>query len=340
MACHGSSSIDTADLDDWHHGDSYLDDSIWQVFLDGYGGYARYLMDEVSRPHLHNYFYWLLGLSIAVFSLELMAPWRKGQPRLRKDFWLDAFYMLFNFFLFSLVIYNAVSDVAVHLFRDMLAAVGIRNLVAVEVLSWPVWSQLVVLLVVRDFIQWNVHRLLHHVPRLWELHKVHHSVEQMGFAAHLRYHWMENVVYRSLEYVPLAMIGFGIDDFFVVHIFTLCIGHLNHANVRLPLGLLRYILNSPQMHIWHHARNLPESHPYGINFGLTLSVWDYLFGTAVIPHDGRDIPLGFPGVENFPKDFVHQSLHGLVPLGGRLPTTVSGSATTEPPSSEMRVRIE
>ncbi len=30
------------------------------------------------------------------------------------------------------------------------------------------------------------HLLGHKVPILWEFHKVHHSVEQMGFAAHLR----------------------------------------------------------------------------------------------------------------------------------------------------------
>ena len=218
--------------------------------------------------------------------------------------------MFFNFFLFSLVIYNAASDVVVNLFNDLLALVGIRNLVAIEVGSWPVWVQLVALFVLRDFIQWNVHRLLHRVPFLWEFHKVHHSVEQMGFAAHLRYHWMENVVYNGLEYLPLAMIGFGIDDFFVVHLFALAVGHFNHSNFRLPLGPLKYIFNNPQMHIWHHAKWLPEGRRYGINFGITLSVWDYLFGTAYIPSDGRDIELGFPGSEEFPADFVHQNLHG------------------------------
>ena len=64
------------------------------------------------------------------------------------------------------------------------------------------------------------------------------------------------------------------------------------------------------MHIWHHARDLPEDRPYGMNFGLTLSLWDYLFGTAYIPKDGRDIELGFPRVEEFPSTFVGQNLHG------------------------------
>ena len=283
----------------------------WEIFLDAYQGYARYLWYELTHPHARNYLLWLLGVSAVFFLLEVVKPWRKEQSRFRKDFWLDFFYMFFNFFLFSLIIYNAASEVVVNLWNDALAAVGISNLVALEVGSWPVWLQLLTLFLVRDFVQWNIHRLLHRVPFLWEFHKVHHSVEQMGFAAHLRYHWMENVVYRSLEYLPLAMIGFGIDDFFIVHIFTLAVGHFNHSNIKVPLGPLKYVFNNPQMHIWHHAKDLPPGRPYGMNFGLTLSLWDYLFGTASIPEDGRDVELGFSGVEEFPGGFFGQSLHGL-----------------------------
>lgn len=219
--------------------------------------------------------------------------------------------MFFNFFLFSLIIYNAASDVVVNLFNDFLGVLGINNLVAIQLDSWPAWAQLLTLFVLRDFMQWNIHRLLHRIPFLWEFHKVHHSVEEMGFAAHLRFHWMENVVYRVIEYIPLAMIGFGIDDFFIVHLFTLAIGHFNHSNFTINLGILKYIFNNPQMHIWHHAKEWPESHRFGVNFGLTLSIWDYLFGTDYIPYNGRDIELGFDGLDAFPKTFVAQNLHGL-----------------------------
>lgn len=278
--------------------------------VNGYVGYANYLWNEITHPVWHSYFYWLLGVSAFFLILEWVRPWRKNQAKFRKDFWLDVFYMFFNFFLFSLIIYNAASNVVVHFFNNALAAVGIRNLVAFEVMSWPVWSHLLIGFVVRDFVQWWTHRLLHASPRLWEFHKVHHSVEQMGFAAHLRYHWMENVVYRTIEYIPLALIGIGLRDFFIIHIFTLAVGHFNHSNFKLRLGPLKYVFNNPQMHIWHHAHDLPENRRKGVNFGLTLSIWDYLFKTNYIPHDGRDIKLGFPGVERFPKGFVGQNLHG------------------------------
>ncbi len=282
----------------------------WNKFLEGYQGYAGYLWREVTTPHWQNYFYWLIAISLFFLILEWIRPWRKSQLKFRQDFWLDFFYMFFNFFLFSLIIYNAASDVVVNLFNDGLHALGVNNMVALNLDSWPKWSQLLALLVIRDFIQWWVHRLLHRLDFLWEFHKVHHSVQQMGFAAHLRYHWMETVVYRTIEYLPLAMIGFGIDDFFLVHIFTLAVGHFNHSNLKLNLGPLKYVFNNPQMHIWHHAENLPKDRRRGVNFGLTLSMWDYLWGTDYIPHNGRDIKLGFPQVDEFPKTFWKQITHG------------------------------
>ncbi|QCK14232.1 sterol desaturase family protein [Mangrovivirga cuniculi] len=280
------------------------------IVKNSYSGYANYLWGEITSPSWHNYFYWLVGISLFFFVLEAYKPWNKNQKLFRKDFWLDFFYMFFNFFLFSLIIYNAASDVVVNFFNDLLASVGIKNVVAFEVMTWPMWTHLLLGFVVRDFVQWNVHRLLHTVPTLWEFHKVHHSVEEMGFAAHLRYHWMETVVYRTIEYIPLALIGIGLRDFFTIHIFTLAVGHFNHSNIKVNLGPVRYILNNPQMHIWHHAMNLPKERRFGVNYGITLSVWDYLFKTDYIPYEGKGIKLGFDGIKSFPKSFTRQILYG------------------------------
>ncbi len=335
----------------------------WDLFIQGYTGYANYLWKEVTNPKWGSYFYMLILVSIIFFIFEVIIPWRKKQPIIRKDFWLDAFYMFFNFFLFSLIIYAAVSNVVVELFND-----GVKALTGFELAksnpfwAWPQWAILLIAMITRDFIQWWTHRLLHRVDWLWEFHKVHHSVEQMGFAAQLRYHWFENIVYRSIEYLPLALLfGINLHTFFVIHIIGLTWGHFNHANITVDgkvsggvvggfIGLLianswleinllsdpsfliqaavvlggillgvfvmgpmmRIMFNSPEMHIWHHAHDLPKERRYGVNFGLTLACWDYIFGTAYIPHDGRDIKLGFEGMDKFPSDFIHQNMYGII----------------------------
>ena len=332
------------------------------TFINGYKGYASYLFHEITHLHWKNYFYWLIAVSLFFFLLEISTPWRKGQARIRKDFWLDFFYMFFNFFLFSLIVYNATSDVVVKFFNDIILSITSFDLQKSNPLNdFPMWAILLIGFTVRDFVQWWTHRLLHRSSRLWEFHKVHHSVEEMGFAAHLRFHWMETIVYRTIEYIPLALMGIGLYDFFIIHIFTLAVGHYNHSNISvsgwvtggvvgvlvgitiavggfdiklltnpstsiqiimviacsalgsLILGpVMKYLFNSPEMHIWHHAHDLPEDRRFGVNFGLTLAVWDYLFKTAYIPFSGRDIRLGFPGIKKFPTTFFSQVVHGFL----------------------------
>src|SRR5688572_8513714 len=284
--------------------DKYLD-----IIFQSYKDYGGYLYREITNPSWGNYFYWLIGISLFFFLWEYFGSWKKSQGAFKKDFWLDIFYMFFNFFLFSLIGYYAISNVFVEAFNTFLyRAFGIQNLVAIQVGMLPVVAQLALLFVLRDFIHWNIHRLLHRVPFLWQFHKVHHSAKELGFATHLRFHWIETVVYRTLEYIPLGMIGFGIQDFLFVHLIAISIGHFNHSNVKVNLGVMKYIFNNPQMHKWHHVKNFPEHLRYGINFGISLSIWDYIFKTAYIPYDGENIELGYPGDEEMPDTFPGQAL--------------------------------
>jgi sterol desaturase/sphingolipid hydroxylase (fatty acid hydroxylase superfamily) len=209
-------------------------------------------------------------------------------------------------------VFIALSNTAAEFFNDILGWIGlsIKSFEVFDIDQLPKWLGLIIFFIVADFVQWNTHRLLHRFEWLWNFHKVHHSVKEMGFAAHLRYHWMEPVVYKSLLYIPIAIIGgFDAQDVAIVHFFNIAIGHLNHANLGWDYGVLKYVFNNPKMHIWHHAKELPQNVRYGVNFGLTLSLWDYLFKTDYIPFNGRDIELGFEGDEDFPKDFVSQELY-------------------------------
>lgn len=283
-------------------------EEVFDLIQRSYINYFNYLLKTVLQPSWHNFFYWMIGISVLVWLVELILPWRKNQPAFRKDFWLDLFYLFFNIFLFGLVGYAALSNVGVYGLNKTLSFFGIDNLVAFEIQSWPWWGKYLTLFLVADFIQWNIHRMLHAIPFFWEFHKVHHSVEQMGFAAHFRYHWMETIVYKTILYVPIALIGFGIQDFLALHLFTVTIGHLNHANIKITYGPLKYVLNNPVMHLWHHSKEIPKEKS-GVNFGISLSVWDYLFGTAYLPKVDENIPLGFDEVEKFPKSFVKQELY-------------------------------
>jgi sterol desaturase/sphingolipid hydroxylase (fatty acid hydroxylase superfamily) len=280
------------------------------IIENSYSGYFNYLIKEIMQPNWSNYFYGLIVISLAVFALELFFPWRKNQAILRKDFWLDLFYLFFNFFLLNLLILIALSNVTENIFRDFLAIFNLQlaSIQLFSVSSLPKVISLLIFFIIADFVQWNTHRMMHRIPFLWNVHKTHHSVKEMGFSAHFRYNWVEPVIYKSFLYIPIALIGgFTLEDVFIVHFITIAIGHLNHANLGWDYGFMKYIFNNPKMHIWHHGKEMPNK--TGVNFGISLSIWDYIFKTDYIPKSGRDIELGFANDDKFPKEFIRQEFY-------------------------------
>lgn len=275
-----------------------------EVFFGAIREYWGFIVSEVTlnydyKPIYQNYFYGLIVVSLAVWALELLLPWRKNQSAIRKDFWLDGFYMFFNFFIFGLMIsgFFALLETGFGKIGVTMESIGLFNFTAL-----PLWAQLLIFFILNDFVQWFTHVLLHRFPILWRFHKVHHSVQEMGFAAHLRYHWMENIFYKPLKTLAVMLIGgFEPEQAFFIHFVAITIGHLNHANVRITWGPLKYIFNNSVMHLYHHAMNLPEGRQYGMNYGISLSLWDYIFKTDYVPQsEDGSYELGFPGIDKFP----------------------------------------
>ena len=261
-------------------------------------------------PWYNNYFWGLIFISLLVWGLEMIFPWRKNQSIIRKDFWLDGFYMFFNFFIFSILI-SGDYEVLGLLFSEI--GITHKSFTIINISHWSMGLQLLVFFVILDFVQWLTHVLLHKFEFLWRFHKVHHSVKEMGFAAHLRYHWMENILYKPLKTIGVMLIGgFEPEQAYIVHFIAITIGHLNHANIRITWGPFKYLINNSVMHLYHHIKSLPEERQMGINFGISLSIWDYIFKTNYVPDDNGEIELGFPDEESFPKGFVGQLFTGFV----------------------------
>lgn len=281
------------------------------LFFDAFIGTLNWTWRSITFdvPWSRNYFWGLILISLFVFALELIFPWRKTQKVIRKDFWLDGFYMFFNFFVFSLFIsgfYKCISK-----FSNEVLNLKANSLAVLDLSNFSPVLQLLVFFVVLDFVQWFTHNLLHRFELLWRFHKVHHSVKEMGFSAHLRYHWMENVLYKPLKVLALMLLGgFEPEQAYIIHFFAITIGHLNHANLKLDYGPFRYVFNNPIMHLYHHAYALPERFKKGVNFAISLSVWDYLFKTSYVPEADKNIMLGYEDDHKMPSSFWGQLRYG------------------------------
>ena len=109
-------------------------------------------------PWYTNYFWGLILISLIVWILEIIFPWRKDQSIFRKDFWLDGFYMFFNFFIFAIVI-SGVYEMLGLLFGEF--NVTAKSLALIDMANWSPWLQLFVFFIILDFVQWFTHVLLH-----------------------------------------------------------------------------------------------------------------------------------------------------------------------------------
>lgn len=242
-----------------------------------------------------HYAAWLFGLGLAFVLAERLWP-RFDRPLWRRGLATDLAYVVFNGEYLGVLLGASAAWLAAKFDPLMSFAV---------IAGWPKWAQLAAVFIIFDFAQWCVHNLMHRVPVLWRFHKVHHSIEVLDWIGNWRFHWVEAVTYRVLMYPVAALLGASGWALFWNGVIATALGHFAHANVRWSVGPLRYIINNPEMHAWHHAH--PDSGPPDRNFGLSLSVWDWIFGTAHVP-DHAPARLGFTGVENYPIDPVRQMI--------------------------------
>lgn len=274
---------------------------------------------------LQTYLYPIALAAISVLFV-LLESWRPLRPE--QKFWQrgrawDFVHLVFNghflgTFIAVLGSYTLL-PLANHAARGFGLEGGFESLAFAS--AWPLWLQIPVILFGLDFVQWNVHRLLHAVPLFWEFHRTHHSVrdEEMSWIVSFRFAWTEVVIYKTVQYLPLAIMGFAYEAVMFHAIFGTLIGHLNHANFRWNWGPLRYLMNGPRMHRWHH-----DAVDSRINYGIIFSCWDWIFGTAKLPDEPPE-HIGFDGVEDFPRDFLSHSVWPLQKLVSKQPSTPAPS---------------
>jgi len=160
-------------------------------------------------------------------------------------------------------------------------------------------------LVGADLVLYWLHRAFNS-SRLWRFHAVHHSTEDLEWVSASRFHPVNLLLGSILVDVVVLMSGFSPEVFLIVAPLNLVASGLVHANLDWTFGPLKYVISSPVFHRWHHDRKT-----LGKNFGGTLSVYDWMFGTFHMPKG--ELPSNYGLIEDtMPKSFGAQVLYPLV----------------------------
>ena len=142
----------------------------------------------------------------------------------------------------------------------------------------PALAHYVVYLVVQDFMQYWVHRLQHATRLTWALHTVHHSQERLSFVTLARMHPLELVASDLVFLVTVVVLGTPPAMWLPMYWTWELMNCMQHSEIPWRFGPLYRVFVSPAFHSFHHSIR-PEHHDK--NFGGLLSIWDFMFGTAV-----------------------------------------------------------
>lgn len=148
-----------------------------------------------------------------------------------------------------------------------------------NVLALPGLLSLLLGVVFLDLAMYFQHVTFHAVPALWRLHRVHHADLHIDVTTGTRFHPLEILISTGIKCAAVAAIGAPAIAVLVFEVLLNATAVFNHANVRLPLSMdrwLRWIVVTPDMHRVHHSTNYNES---SSNFGFNAPWWDRLFGT-------------------------------------------------------------
>lgn len=143
----------------------------------------------------------------------------------------------------------------------------------------PFWLAVVVSVIAMDFIFYLQHVMVHAVPVLWRLHRMHHADLDFDVTTGARFHPIEIILSMLIKFATIVLLGPPMVAVVIFEVLLNATSMFNHANVRLPLGLdkvLRWIVVTPDMHRVHHSIEDDETNS---NFGFNLPWWDRLFGT-------------------------------------------------------------
>ena len=213
----------------------------------------------------------------------------------------------FNDVLVYIIGLFAICAVTELLFLKVVGLFGFHSLKVCDTTHWNPFLQIAIMFVIQDFCEYVAHYLLHRSDFLWTFHKIHHAQETLGAGSTRHFHFVEMFVFKPIIYIPFAMIGYSATDYFLFQITVQNVwGFFTHMNIKVKWGVLNYIINTPETHSWHHAKNIPRH--YGVNYASILSVWDIMFGSFYLPKNDEPV-LGVPDQKEIPTTFVKQLMY-------------------------------
>lgn len=252
-----------------------------EILLRGIRSFHLLVENILASYHLSLAFV-QFGVTVAINTLALVCiiglfvfiEWRQLRFENFKERYRDG--ILFN--VVALIISMVVQALEFSLFRQL----GLRPLVSAEALSSMLFLVPACYILFLGFLEYWLHRALHHYEFLWRFHAVHHQIEHLN-AARSYSHFGEKVIYILVITTPLILLVEAPQtQIALVTTFYIISNHYMHSDspsLSFPAPL-RHIFADNVYHHYHHVR---DARFFGKNYASFFSFYDRLFGTQHMP---------------------------------------------------------
>ena len=211
------------------------------------------------------------GMLVLIGLWELAAP-KRALTISKSVRWINNLGLVF-FNSFLLRVLFPAAAVGVVIFANE-QGWGLFNYVEV-----PFWFEVVASIIIMDFVIYIQHVMVHAIPVLWRLHRLHHADLDYDVTTGARFHPIEIILSMLIKFATILLLGPAVIAVIIFEVMLNATAMFNHGNISLPKTLdkyLRLILVTPDMHRVHHSIEDDEANS---NFGFSLPWWDRLFGT-------------------------------------------------------------
>ncbi len=227
----------------------------------------------------------LAVLGLAMGAVESIRPVQK-LPFIRKEFWNDIGYAYIGNFI-ALPVTQFLNALLVTYVLTPLIPYQMFN---AAIQQWPFWLQVAFGVLLLDFAVYVRHRFMH--ERLWVVHAIHHSPEEINWLTKYRLHPAELVIAILVTSAILYVAGFSGKGIVYAQTILMAVDIFNHANIQLRFPApLCYLLSCPDYHKWHHAKEKAAANK---NYVVVFPFIDLLFKSYFFPREGLPRAFGIP----------------------------------------------
>lgn len=212
-----------------------------------------------------------VSLLIIFACIEFLSPLAKRRTKRLSQWFTNISITVINTLVMRFIL--PVVAVGVSSYADQ------NNYGLFNIINLGFWPTFIASLIFLDVLIYGQHVMMHKIPFLWRLHRMHHTELGLDVTSAVRFHPIEIVFSMLIKMAFVLVMGIPVVAIIFFEIILNGLALFNHSNIKLPYpmeSIMRTIFITPEIHWIHHSEIINETNS---NYGFNLVIWDKIFGT-------------------------------------------------------------